>query len=363
MQPREAMVYLCGCVLRGQTPDCARLEDLDVNRLLEESRFQSLSAMVCTGLEMAGEEVPAAFREEKAKAIRKQLLMDTERARLCAWMEEKGIWYLPLKGILLQEHYPGLGLRQMSDNDILFDASHRQEVRDFMKASGYRCESLRQDHHDAYQKPPVYHFEMHTALFGEDCAYYDYFASIENRLLPVEGKTYEKRLSEEDFYLFLTAHAAKHYHAGGTGLRTLADFYVFLRDFPGMKKDYVAGELETLGLSDFASVMGSAAAAAFGSGVPDDRAKALLAQLLASGTYGTVENVVARQRETGTTPGQYVWRRLFPEMEFYRVHYPFFYRHRWLLPAAWAHRLGRAVLKNGQKTAAELRAVLKSKTK
>lgn len=44
-------------------------------------------------------------------------------------MEQRGIWYLPLKGIILKEFYPSVGMRQMSDNDILFDEAFAEQVR------------------------------------------------------------------------------------------------------------------------------------------------------------------------------------------------------------------------------------------
>lgn len=44
--------------------------------------------------------------------------------------EKAGIWYLPLKGVILKEMYPVYGIRQMADNDILFDFTYRKEVKD-----------------------------------------------------------------------------------------------------------------------------------------------------------------------------------------------------------------------------------------
>ena len=77
---------------------------------------------------------------------------------------------MPLKGSILKEWYPKFGMREMADNDILFDATRRQQVRNIFANRGYSIESYNKGNHDAYEKPPIYNFEMHVALFHEDCS-------------------------------------------------------------------------------------------------------------------------------------------------------------------------------------------------
>ena len=76
-------------------------------------------------------------------------------------MDSEHIWYLPLKGIILKDYYPSVGMRQMSDNDILFDADAWERVEKHMLSEGYETESVGKGNHDVYQKAPVYNFEMH----------------------------------------------------------------------------------------------------------------------------------------------------------------------------------------------------------
>lgn len=59
------------------------------------------------------------FRREKSKIIRKLSLYDIERSKIFAALENKGIWYLPLKGIVVRNCYPKVSMREMSDNDTL----------------------------------------------------------------------------------------------------------------------------------------------------------------------------------------------------------------------------------------------------
>ena len=73
---------------------------------------------------------------------------------------------MPLKGCILKEMYPDFSMRQMADNDILFDEKFRSAIRQYFIDHQYTVVSYLQVNHDAYEKPPVLNFEMHTALFG-----------------------------------------------------------------------------------------------------------------------------------------------------------------------------------------------------
>ena len=69
------------------------------------------------------------WQMEKNQAVYKNVLMDVEREEIIAFFEEKNIWYLLLKGLIIREYYPNPALREMSDNDILVD---RKYMRTFM---------------------------------------------------------------------------------------------------------------------------------------------------------------------------------------------------------------------------------------
>lgn len=68
--------------------------------------------------------------------------MDAERVEIIKFLEEKHIWYMPLKGVILKEFYPEYGLRQMCDNDILFDNDYTDEVRKWFFNRGYELQSV-----------------------------------------------------------------------------------------------------------------------------------------------------------------------------------------------------------------------------
>ena len=245
------MLYLTACGIHTQAPDPERVLAMDLKKVYALSRSQSLNALTYMALEQMkkadGPEIPdpdqvlPAWEESRNKAIRKIMLIDGARAQLFAYLEGKGIWHLPLKGVILGPLYPELGTRQMSDNDILFDGTYRQEVREWFAAHGYTVESYGEGNNDEYHKAPVYNFEMHVALFNKTAQpqMAEYYQTLKNRLKLEPGKAYEYCMTDEDFYLYLLAHMDKHYSNNGTGLRSLLDVYVYNRAKDKINRAYL----------------------------------------------------------------------------------------------------------------------------
>lgn len=377
------LIYLTACALHGAAPDEELTAGMNLPLLCRFAGAHALDAIFCMAVEgtAAYERAEPALQKKmqdaKNKAIRKNMLLDAERKSLFAWMDAEAIWHMPLKGVLLKELYPKAGMRQMSDNDILFAAAAQYRVRDHMKACGYTAVSVGKGNHDVYKKPPVYNFEMHTALFGSmhDPLWQDYYADVKERLLPDSEASFGFHFREEDFYLYFMAHACKHYKTGGTGLRTLTDTYVYIRSKGGtLDRTYIATEAEKLGISDFEEAVRKLAEKLFRAPVfPSESAlseeeRGMLSYFLYSGTYGTTENHVKNRLDklqedgapiTKKTKRKYLWRRLFPDMEWYKSYAPFCYRHRWAIPFFWVWRLVRGVFTKRKNIAGELEAVKK----
>lgn len=314
------------------------------------SRAHSLDALVGSTLQQAGVELPRNWTEGIAKAVRKAILFDTERKSILDFMEQKGIWYLPLKGIVLKDYYPAVGMRQMSDNDILYDAAYGREILCYMKSRGYQAVSVGNGPHDVYRKEPVLNFEMHRALYGSahDPKWETYYRNVKERLIPDSDSSYGYHFSKEDFYVYLVCHAFKHYSASGTGLRTLLDFYVYLRaEEKQLDFAYIRRECETLGLADFEELSKRISKKIFAPPEnccqedleerlsPEEREA--LSYYLSSGSYGTrinyTENGVEKRGKVG-----FFFYRLFLPLSVMKGAYPILHKAPFLLPVCWGMR-------------------------
>lgn len=357
------MLYLSACAVNGIKPDQEYIAHINLEKLFQMCQYHSLTAIVCTALESA-DVSDKKFMEVKAKAIRKNLLLDAERKKICGFLEQNGIWYMPLKGAILKDMYPQLGMRQMSDNDILFDAYYRSDVRRFMEKRGYHLKGDNGAHCDEWLKEPVYNFEMHLNLFVKNREFfYNYYKNVKEWLIRVDGRKYAYRFSDEDFYIYMTAHAYKHYSIGGTGLRSLLDYYVFLkRKENQLDWNYIIRELEKMKISEFEKQIRYTALKAF---LPNselnETEQEMVSFMLFSGTYGTQTNAIkSRIREMNVKNRKsYLLKRLFPDIEFYRTYYPTAANYSILIPFAWCHRIIRGLTVRRKKFKNELSTIIK----
>ena len=155
------MLYLTACAVNNITPDSSCIALIDPDELFKMCQYHSMTAIVCTALESAGIS-NKKFTEAKLKAIRKNILLDSERKKICGTLEQYGIWYMPLKGTVLKELYPQTDVRQMSDNDILFDKIYRKTVLKIMKNLGYSAKYYGKGNHKGHMYS--FRFKLYATL-------------------------------------------------------------------------------------------------------------------------------------------------------------------------------------------------------
>jgi len=355
------MIYLTICSLRGTVPKKEKLQDIDYESLLYVCEEHSLSSAVGYALESAGVK-NYDFIQAKEKAVRKEILLDMWRNKVTAELEKKGIWYMTLKGALLKSHYPKTGMRQMSDNDILFDPDFREEVKDIMLGLDFVCDHYGKGAVDTYFKEPVCNFEMHIDLYSEILSdnIYNYYRNVKDRLLKDDGNNYGWHFSDEDFYIYMIVHEYKHFFHGGTGVRSLADTYVYIKKFGNsMDWDYINEQLRILGTADFESKNRELAMAIFSGKKTTPEQRKLLDFYIFSGTYGTVNNEINTKIKNHGSTFKYIMFRIFPPVSYYKFSCPTAYKHKWLLPFAWLYRLPRGIINHSDKIYYELKVLLK----
>ena len=357
------MFYLCRCVLLGGKAQPSKIEQIDLDALFQFCKRHSLTAMVCIALQRSGIEPDEKWTEELAKSIRKNMLLDAERERVFREFEKNGIWYMPLKGVLMKDYYPAAGMRQMADNDILYDHTRQKEVCNIFSSLGYKTESIGKSHHDVYFKEPIYNFEMHTSLIAKSNEMYEYYQNIKEKLLPVEGRSFEYRFKEEDFYIYMTAHAFKHFRSAGTGIRTLIDYNLYLKEKEErLDWSYIHQECKKLGTDDFERKMRTLSKHAFERNMQlSDDEKKTLRFILFSGTYGTRRNAVINISKTVGANNKitYILRRIFPNKAWLQIYAPKVAKYPFLYPFYLLNRFYRLLFVSNKAVLSELSALNK----
>lgn len=362
------VVYLAACAVNGTVPDVERVRQMDLETLYQAADRHLLTGITAMALESAGVK-DAAFTQAKGKAIRKVAAFDVERAAVLAKLEEAGIWYMPLKGSILKDLYPKIGMRQMADNDILYDAERSEDVRAIMEGLGFSTdEYFGRGVRDHYNKPPVCNFEMHHALFAatpnENLA--EYYQNVKSRLILNEDSSYGYHFTDEDFYIYMLAHEYKHYFYSGTGLRSVLDTYVYLKAKGNLLDwSYIAGELDKLGISDFEAQNREFTMNLFNGEELTAQDQTMLEYIFSSGAYGTVQNRIQNKIDKygNGFAGQvkYAFHRLFLPMDVVRAVFPVFAKYPVLLPFLPIYRVLNGLIKRRKKVLSELKILIKHK--
>ena len=296
----QDLIYLLTCAVNDLTPDRNRIQAMDLERLYKLAKFHTVRSAVNIALERA-EVQDKAFHQAYKKAVRKNIYLDMERQTIFSEFERHEIWYLPLKGSILKDLYPENGMREMADNDMLYDSGKQKEVMQIMLENGYTAESIGQSHHDVYMKPPVLNFELHTELFSSAHAenLFRYYQNPERIMQKDSDNQYGYHFSDEDFYIFMTAHEYKHFSGSGTGIRSLLDCYVYCKvKGDSLDWNYIKNQTEKLEITDFEQKRRKLALKVFSSvSMPEltEEEQELLMYYLTSGTYGTLENSIRKK--------------------------------------------------------------------
>lgn len=355
------LIYLLKCALNNQAPDIARVEDLSA--ALSCATQHKVAVLASCALKAGGVEDKSHLYDRN---LRKVLLFEKEWSSIKAELEGQGIWYMPLKGMLLRDCYPCPAMREFADYDILFDETRAEDVRQIMEAAGFDSKCFGHGAHDVYHKLPVLNFEMHRALFTslDSISFAEYYQNVKEKLISMGGHEY--RFTPEDFYIFMIAHEYKHYSHSGTGLRSLVDTFVFLRK-EKLDMEYVERETEKLGISDFERANKSLAVHLFEDGDLKKKDLEMLSEFLEAGVYGNYDhNIKNRVRKIGYNRLLYILYRfsvpVSKKNEYYNdfaSKYPLFYKYKILLPALPFYRISRS-LRSGRMIA-ELKAIQKAK--
>ena len=363
----DEVIYLSGCVVNGEVPTKEHVASINLEHLYTAASKHNLCAIVGYALELAGV-FDNSFIQAKAKAIRKVAVMEIDKELLFERFEQEKIWYLPLKGTVIKDLYPSIGLRQMADFDILFDSRYQKKVRDIFLELGFTCEHFEIGNHDVYFKKPVSNFEMHTALFGSSHKkeIYAYYRDVKRLMQKDNNNKYGYHFSANDFYIYITAHEYKHYSGGGTGLRSLLDTYIIWKKFGDeLDTDYIRTETDKLDITDFEQNNKQLALDLFSGNELSSEEQEMFEYIVFSGTYGNIKHSVENkvQKYGGGKKGKrkYILSRLFLSMEDIKAYYPFFYKHKILLPGLFFYRLGRAVTVSRKKTKAQLKILKENK--
>ena len=301
----------------------------------------------------------AAWKRDTLVQAAGQAMRSGRMIQIGAALQEAGLRYALLKGLICRELYAQPDLRTSGDEDVLIDPADRPRCHQVLQNCGLVL-AMDGDTVTHWQDPATgLHIELHSQLLDRDDPAQ---ARLNDAMMqqldhtvaaPVSGGTVQT-FAPTWHFVFLVCHALKHFLAGGVGVRTLCDIVSFAQQYQGQIDIPAAAEwLESILGRVFLDQIFAVGQRWLGfdpqaagwcySALPDPGD--LLEDCLEAGIYGQSSmsrrhsaELVLHARSTGKTrvglrsalfPARKSLLRRYPELERWPV----------LLPVCWCRRL------------------------
>lgn len=365
------------CALKGlpldRDPGLTREE---WERLFRLSASHHVLALVFEAVHSLPELKDSPLLISLKRAVFQQVTVQTRKTadflNLVKALSAAGIRPLVVKGILCRSLYPKPDLRPSSDEDLLIDPAQTALCHRVFTELGLQTSLLPEAMADAYEIPyrqengPLY-IELHRHLFPPGSKSYGdlnrFFRDVRKRAVTetIDGVEIAT-LDYTDHLFYLICHAFKHFLHSGFGIRQVCDIVLFASahgkhiDWDRIEQNcrrirafLFAAAIFRIGRNYLDFDPGSANMPSSWSHALVDEAP-MLRDLLQSGVYGsssrsrqhsssiTLDAVAAQKQGRAAKNGMLV--SLFPTADKLQGRYPYLKDRPWLLPAAWATRIG-----------------------
>ena len=344
---------ICQAELSEETKNCITPDRLPA--LYKLSKSHDLAHLVADALDKIGllpkgTEAQKRFLQERNLAIYRYEQLRYELEEVCRVLEEEKIEHIPLKGSVIRALYPEPWMRTSCDIDILVRENDLDRAVDILSQKLQYTSEGKDSHDISLFSESGVHLELHFKLVDVRVT-----RRGENVLLKIwehtesaEGCTYQKKLTDEMFYFFHIAHMAKHFHAGGCGVRPFMDLWILNHktEYDAKKRQELLKEGQVAAFADGAKRLSEVW---FDTGVHDELTKELEDYVLRGGVYGNMKNAVVIQQAQKGGRFKTLLSRIFVPYDVLLIRYPSLAKHKWLMPIYQVRRWGRLLLKGKAK--------------
>ena len=358
-------------ILNDVTLDASDVDWQAFNRLCQ---IHNVGGMAYVALKKAGVVVPPAEKKCLEKSYFASIcysIRQTEAYKTVSEaLEQNGIPYIPIKGLLLKALYPNPELRTMGDMDIMVHDEDRPQCHQIMTKLGYT--RLAHQFEWLYEKDQI-EFEFHSAFksaYGTIIGQTDIWNHAENI-----GSSNRFEFDPQYHLVFLISHAAKHAFAG-FGIRMIMDISLWLRLYRSdINIEKLMQDLSYLRILEFAQRVFSLCERMFGIDSPlDDYHMSgsiydeMCIYIIESGTFGKnnrgftgVDQVLVREylKNNSVVKSKLtvLISTVFLSYSAALKRYKYIENRPFLLPIAWIQRGISVIFKHPERLTAHLKGV------
>lgn len=341
-------------------------EDLDWEKLYHLASFHNVANTAYYSLlkfpesSIVPNSVWSKFSQVAKKFSAQEALQHFEVRQILLRFERNQVFCVPLNGHVMKALYPSPDMRYMSNVELLVSDKDISIIHTIMVSLGYTMIRSTESNF-SYFKTPSISIELCTSLMPKTSELYDYFNGICKNLTPKQGLSYIYSIDKEDFYIYTLTYLAQHYAAGGTGIRSILDIWVFLKHYgTALNREFIAMELNKLNLGLFSFYIEELAWIWFSGGDSfSDRSlyqemESYIFSCSVGGDINQPFNATSASdeqkdrtdadKEDILQPGEEERHRLFPNLEVMSARYPILVKMPFLLPIFWLVRLAGSLL-------------------
>lgn len=336
-------INLVRSVINNEKPS-ALPEGVTADELYEISIKQKMVPMILCALNMVRPK-PASDNWGKyltllsAGCLNSEVQMD-EYHKLVEYLCKNGVKIIPLKGCIINGLYPSVGLRTMSDVDLLYSGVTTKELSRLMEAFGYTTDNLDSGCHDNFHKEGDISIELHRKLIVDASPYRPVLDNMFDKAVADEKIPNLYHMKPEDLYIHVIVHAAKHFEGSGLGIRPLADIYLLNQKYKDdWDSEYIWKQLDSVGLKRFEEKLRSVSYAFFGEKVMEVSEEDI-EFFFRSGLYGIHHDPAWKYMSNGKSSKLkfFLHRTFYPYSGMCEV-FPILKKAPLLLPFAWIYRI------------------------
>lgn len=365
MECGKTLIEIIACVIKQEK--WQGILDCSFDHLLKLAKRHSVENLLYYGLK----DVVDGTSLEKLQKINqievyKAAVQASEQESICAKLESKEIAHMPLKGIAIKKLYPTEDMRQMADLDILIDPKKLMVAKEVMLSLGYDAKHLG-GNHDVYYKKPFMNVELHRGMMDESYAMASFYHNIWDKVTLIENSSYYYEMNDEDFYVYMIAHMAKHFANGGTGIRSFLDVYMYvIKKGENLNWGAIDEMFQALGIEIFAKNAKKLALYWFGGITLDEDLNAVETYIINSGTYGTIAHANIMRGFMGdnadihlnATKFKFLLYRIFPPFRIMKARNPILKKIPILLPWFYLTRSLKAIFKRRKFTKQHIQGII-----
>ncbi len=324
------------------------------------SKLHDLAHLIGDALSKLGivvdENVRAEFDREKMIAIFRQERLSYDYSLIKDILEKNKISFIPLKGLIIKNFYPQSWMRTSCDIDVLVKEQDALFAIDcLIEQAGFSKGKDCTTHDYVLSSQSGMTVELHYSLLQDGALPKtdEILSSVWDKAVNKNDFGCEKSITGEFFVFYHIVHMAKHFVAGGCGIRPFIDLYLIDKK---MEYDRLALKemLKGADLEKFYDAVISLIDVWFEGKEHCELTNEMEQFVFFGGIYGNASNSAKIEAAKGNKKSKTLWRLMFLPRTSLEIIYPNLKKRPWLMPFYQVKRWFRIFNRGSRRRASDI---------